>query len=68
MNKKLKASKTWIGVYGPEVATFSVRCDEPMKRSKERTKSWKCHGNCKNCMCGIIKAVGYDNEHHGKEK
>lgn len=34
------------------------RCDEPMRRSKERCNTpfntrWKCTGDCKNCVCCI---------------
>ena len=48
-----------------------VRCDVPMRRSKERTSGidefgisgWKCTGRCTNCMCGIIMDK-YGTERH----
>lgn len=42
----------------------AVRCDEPMKRSKEKclrrtetgmTYRWKCTGKCEECICCLIK-------------
>ena len=42
---------------------MTVRCDKPMRRSKEKTRmieafnipKWKCTGKCYNCICGIVK-------------
>lgn len=36
------------------------RCDEPMRRSKERCvtparRPWRCTEDCKNCFCCIYK-------------
>lgn len=47
---------------------ISRRCDEPMKRSKEKCrrpsgKRWKCDGNCKQCICCLIMADD-GTEHH----
>lgn len=44
------------------------RCDEPMKRSKERCRKpngerWECTGDCKNCIC-CIYMTQYFREHH----
>ena len=41
-----------------------IRCDEPMRRSKERAVNeswgvygipkWKCTGKCSQCICGLV--------------
>lgn len=46
----------------------SRRCDEPMRRSKERGYirpgvHWQCTGQCKNCICSIYK-TNNGVEHH----
>ena len=51
---------------------MSVRCDKPMRKSKEKgyelrgdgtQTHWRCKGDCYNCHCGIIR--GEDGtEHH----
>lgn len=65
-NEKLKPKQRWTGLYREtEIADFTVRCDESMKRSKLRSKNFKCRNNCRNCICGIVKVVGYDYERHG---
>lgn len=38
----------------------SRRCDEPMRRSKEkcytpRLRKWRCTEDCRNCICCIQK-------------
>lgn len=46
---------------------MTIRCDEPMRRSKEKARvintqivggisvpKWKCTGDCYNCICGIV--------------
>ena len=43
------------------------RCDEAMRRSKEKCytqywERWKCTGECKECICCIVK------DDHGGEK
>ena len=48
-----------------------VRCDVPMRRSKERTSGidefgmggWKCTGRCVQCICGIVMDK-YGTERH----
>lgn len=40
-----------------------IKCDEPMRRSKERAKvaydigadDWKCKGKCDSCICAMHK-------------
>ena len=37
-----------------------IRCDEPMRRSKENcftpfNKKWRCDYDCYNCICGLKK-------------
>lgn len=40
---------------------MKIRCDEPMRRSKEHTRSWtvygipkwRCTGECERCICGM---------------
>lgn len=39
-----------------------IRCDEPMKRSKESAaernqiaNQWRCSGDCYRCICGLRK-------------
>lgn len=40
-----------------------IKCDEPMKRSKERATpfwemrsvKWECNGRCEQCVCGMKK-------------
>lgn len=37
-----------------------IRCDEPMKRSKEKPvpyigTPWRCTGQCATCICGLHK-------------
>ena len=44
------------------------RCDEPMKRSKEKCYTpfrmkWKCTGECRSCICCIVKD-NYGGERH----
>lgn len=39
------------------------RCDKPMKRSKERTRRWKCNKDCRNCFCCIEMDTSFDEEH-----
>ena len=42
---------------------MKVRCDEAMRRSKERTRSWqvyaipkwKCPQDCRRCICGLVQ-------------
>lgn len=34
-----------------------------MKRSKERTRRWKCNGVCKTCICCIVTNESGDEEH-----
>lgn len=43
---------------------MTVRCDEPMRRSKEKCDRltpmklryrWKCTSKCEECVCGLIK-------------
>ena len=36
MNKKLNPKKKWLGKYASQPNEYQVRCDEPMKKSKER--------------------------------
>ena len=50
---------------------MKIRCDKPMRRSKERTigvdeigiKKWRCTGDCWNCVCGLI-TKGDGTSHH----
>ena len=47
---------------------ISHRCDKPMRRSKEQGYiragvHWKCTGECKSCLCCIVKDEN-GNEHH----
>ena len=47
-----------------EGKTKMIRCDEPMRRSKERAVNeswgvygipgWKCTGKCSQCICGLV--------------
>lgn len=40
------------------------RCDEPMRRSKEKPGSrWKCKGKCKECLCCIEMDFNGNEEH-----
>ena len=39
------------------------RCDEPMRRSKEKTHRWKCTGKCKTCICCITIDQEGNEEH-----
>ena len=64
MNKSLIPKKKWLGIYAGQPNMYQVRCDEPMKKSKERTGSWKCMGDCRRCICGITKPIGYRDEWH----
>lgn len=39
-----------------------IRCDKPMRRSKERAaakrldvRQWRCTDDCANCICGMVK-------------
>lgn len=43
---------------------MTVRCDEQMKRSKERCMTitptgkryrWRCTGECSQCICAMVK-------------
>lgn len=53
-----------------------IRCDVPMKRSKEEASrwswdtygipQWKCTGNCESCICGLKKNWRGLWEHIGK--
>ena len=47
---------------------ISKRCDEAMRRSKEKCfkgnyKKWKCTGECSTCFCCIIRRENGDEEH-----
>ena len=50
---------------------MKIRCDEAMRRSKERAKEiaefgipkWRCRGDCSNCICGIVTRRD-GTEHH----
>ena len=51
---------------------ISRRCDEPMRRSKERCNTpfhtrWKCTGNCAGCICCIEKDEN-GNERHSNNR
>lgn len=48
--------------------TYRRRCDEPMRRSKERGftasgKRWRCKGECKNCICCLETRYDGTEEH-----
>ncbi len=47
----------------PKKIIIKRRCDVPMKRSKERTRRWKCNGVCKTCICCIVTNESGDEEH-----
>ena len=47
---------------------MDIRCDESMRRSKERCYTpfhtrWRCTGECKACICGLRKTQTGDWEH-----
>ena len=47
---------------------MSIRCDEAMRKSKERCytpdhRRWKCTNECSNCICCLYKDR-YGLEHH----
>ena len=57
-----------------------IKCDESMRRSKERcwtpnNRRWRCTGECKECHCALFKKDDGTWEHlkirwghpHGKE-
>ena len=53
---------------GEQPKIIGHRCDEQMKRSKEKCmtqhwKPWKCTGECKACICCILKDE-YGGERH----
>lgn len=54
-----------------------IRCDEPMKRSKERNsrwyrvlgvQKWKCDNDCKRCICGMTMNSKCEWEHNHGER
>ena len=47
----------------PKKIIIKRRCDVPMKRSKERTRRWKCNKDCRNCFCCIEMDNNGDEEH-----
>ena len=47
----------------PKKTIINRRCDEPMRRSKEKTHRWKCTGKCKTCICGITIDQEGNEEH-----
>ena len=47
----------------PKKTIIKRRCDIPMKRSKERTRCWKCNKDCRNCFCCIEMDNGEYEEH-----
>lgn len=54
----------------PKVEKWIIgrRCDESMKRSKEKCITplytrWKCNNDCKTCICCIYK-INDGTEHH----
>lgn len=49
----------------------SRRCDKAMRRSKERCNTpyytrWKCKGECRTCICCIVKDENGDERHVGR--
>ena len=45
-----------------------IRCDKSMRKSKERCLNryftkWKCTGECRECICAIVKEESGE-EHH----
>ena len=56
---------------GPTIYMTKYRCDESMKRSKEKCNTpfhstWKCTGDCKTCICCIVKDANGFEHHMGK--
>lgn len=52
--------------HGDKITT-AYRCDKPMRRSKEKCltpffRKWRCTGECKACICAIVK------DQYGSEK
>lgn len=48
--------------------TYARRCDEPMRRSKERCytpsrRKWRCTEQCNNCVCCLEKRYDGTWEH-----
>lgn len=53
---------------GIQARIIGHRCDKQMRRSKEKCvtpyrKPWKCTGECKACICCIVKDE-YGGERH----
>lgn len=54
--------------------TKEYRCDEAMRRSKEKARAvtlhgypkWKCRSECQNCVCGMVKLSNGTWEHNGR--
>ena len=54
-----------------------IRCDEPMRRSKERASrhaykqygipNWRCDKNCERCICGMTINLKGEWEHNNTE-
>ena len=55
--------------------TKEYRCDEAMRRSKEKARAvtpfgfpkWRCTGECRACVCGMVKLSSGNWVHNGKE-
>lgn len=50
-----------------------MRCDESMKRSKERCQtkdkeSWRCTKDCEHCICAMFKQADGTERHRKVEK
>ncbi len=47
------------------------RCDEAMRRSKEKCRTpsgykWKCTGECKTCICCIYMTQYFHERHYNR--
>lgn len=47
----------------------SIRCDVPMRKSKERCrrpsgKRWRCDKECRKCICCLIKSADGTERHY----
>lgn len=52
---------------------IGYRCDVPMKRSKEHGYiragvRWRCTGECKTCICCLVKDDSGEEHHIGGNK
>lgn len=47
-----------------------IRCDKPMRKRKEKLMTplytqWRCTGDCKGCICALVKSDDGTESHVG---